>query len=173
MRQTHPHEAARLAMIYAAAGEITGDSRWTAHYTSLKEEAIKGSCALSEMPQDRIRWLMPEYTLLQMNTSLELLLAVEQDKESRAGIITAMTACARLARERAGKIRSADSGCLCACAEVHLAQMMTPQSAFTWDDGQRAILENAITHVPAGKVGACRAVHLFAAYWRAKRLNRL
>ena len=35
----------------------------------------------------------------------------------------------------------------------------------------RALLANAIVHVPADRVGATRACHLLAAYWRAKRLG--
>ena len=43
--------------------------------------------------------------------------------------------------------------------------------AFAYGPYQRALLANAITHVPAETVGATRACHLFAAYWRAKRLG--
>ena len=111
---------------------------------------------------------MPSYTLHQMNASLEVLLGVEKNVEFRAKIIRAMITCARIARERAKGIRGNDSRWLCGCAEVHLAQLMVPSEAFEWGAFQRAILANAIVHVPAEKVGACRAVHLFAAYWRAR-----
>ena len=113
---------------------------------------------------------MPAYSLLQMNTSLEVLLGIEKGEKFRAKMSDAMIVCARLASARAKGIRGGDSRWLCACAEVHLAQQMVPQDAFRWSAFQRSILANAIVHVPADRVGACRAVHLFAAYWRARRM---
>jgi hypothetical protein len=168
MRETMPHEAARLAMIYAAAGEITGDAKWTKLYKELRDEAFVGSCRLANLAEKDISRWMPSYTLLQMNTSLEVLLGIEKSVKFRAKIISAMVTCARLARERAKSIRGNDSRWLCGCAEVHLAQQMVPRDAFAWSGFQQAILANAIVHKPADKVGACRAVHLFAAYWRAR-----
>jgi hypothetical protein len=96
------------------------------------------------------------------------LLGIEKSVKFRAKIISAMITCARQARVRAKAIRGNDSRWLCACAEVHLAQQMVPPDAFAWGDFQQAILANAIIHTPADRVGACRAVHLFAAHWRAR-----
>ncbi len=171
MREVQPHEAARLAMVYALAGKVTGDAHWTQLYRTYRAEALEGSCALGTCPDSVVRNLMPDYTLIQMNTSLEAILAVETDEKYRAKAIGAMVTCARLARERAPRIAGADTRYLCGCAEVHLAQMMVPQGAFAYGPYQRALLANAITHVPAETVGATRACHLFAAYWRAKRLG--
>ncbi len=170
MRETYPHEAARLAMVYALAWKVSGDQRWQKLYKSVREEALDGSCALGTCPDKIIRGLMPDYTLIQMNTSLEALLEVETSEKYRAKAISAMVTCARLARARAPRIGSKDTRYLCGCAEVHLAQMMVPHGAFAYGAYQRALLANAITHVPADKVGAIRACHLFAAYWRAVRL---
>ena len=111
---------------------------------------------------------MPSYALHQMNASLEVLLGIEKSVKFRAKIISAMVTCARIARERAKSIRGNDSRWLCGCAEVHLAQLMVPIDAFERSDFQEAILANAIVHTSADKVGACRAVHLFAAYWRSR-----
>ena len=169
MRETMPHEAARLAMVYAAAGEITGDAKWTKLYRDLREEALDGSCRLANVAEKDIARWMPSYTLHQMNASLEVLLGIEKSVKFRAKIVSAMITCARIARVRAKSIKGNDSRWLCGCAEVHLAQQMTPSDAFAWGDFQRAILANAIVETPADKVGACRAVHLFAAYWRAQR----
>ena len=171
MREVQPHEAARLAMVYALAGKVTGDAHWTQLYRTHRAEALEGSCALGTCPDSVVRYLMPDYTLIQMNTSLEAILAVETDEKYRAKAIGAMVTCARLARERAPRIAGADTRYLCGCAEVHLAQMMVPQGAFAYGPYQRALLANAIMHVPAETVGATRACHLFAAYWRAKRLG--
>ena len=172
MRHTMPHEAARLAMVYAAAGDVTGDAHWTDLYRELREEALDGSCRLATLSAKKISDWMPSYTLLQMNSSLEVLLELETSPRHRAQIISAMVTCARLARARAKWVRGGDSTYLCACAEVHLAQQMVPADAFEWSPFQRAILANAIVKVPADKVGACRAAHLFAAYWRMRRLGR-
>ena len=170
MRETNPHEAARRAMVYALAWKVTDDARWKKQYLALRAEALEGSCALGTCPEAVVRNFMPDYTLIQMNTSLEAILAVETDEKYRAKAIGAMVTCARLARTRAPRIGSSDSRWLCGCAEVHLAQMMVPNGAFAYGAYQRAILANAITHVPVEGVGATRACHLFAAYWRAKRL---
>ena len=168
MRETMPHEAARLAMVYAAAGEITGEAKWTKLYRSLREEALDGSCRLANLAEkDVMRW-MPNYTLHQMNASLEVLLGIEKSVKYRAKIISSMVTCARIARERAKSVRGNDSRWLCACGEVHLAQLILPPDAFAWGDFQRALLANAIVHTPADQAGACRAIHLFAAYWRAR-----
>ncbi len=172
MRETMPHEAARLAMVYAAAGEITGDAQWTKRYRDLREEALDGSCRLANLPEKTAARWMPCYALLQMNTSLEVLLGVEKSVKFHAKAISAMVTCARMARARAKSIQGNDSRWLCACGEVHLAQQMVPADAFAWGAAQQAILANAIVHTPADKVGACRAVHLFAAYWRARRRGR-
>ena len=116
MRETMPHEAARLAMVYAAAGEVTGDAKWTKLYKSLREEALDGSCRLANLAEkDVARW-MPSYTLHQMNASLEVLLGIEKSVKYRAKIISAMVTCARIARERATSIRGNDSRWLCGCA---------------------------------------------------------
>ncbi|MBR1589212.1 MAG: hypothetical protein IJ658_12915 [Kiritimatiellae bacterium] len=168
MRETMPHEAARLAMVYAAAGEIAGDAKWTMLYRALREEALDGSCRLANLSErDVARW-MPSYTLHQMNASLEVLLGIEKDVACRAKIVRAMVACARIARDRAKDIRGNDSRWLCGCAEVHLAQLMAPADAFERSESQEAILAGAIVQTPADTVGACRAVHLFAACWRAR-----
>jgi len=172
MRKTMPHEAARLPMVYAAAGEITGDAKWTNLYRDLREEALIESCRLANVSEKQISSWMPSYTLHQMNASLELLATVERSEKYRAKAISAMVTCARIARKRAKSVRGKDSKWLCECAEVHLAQQMVPADAFEWSDFQRAILANAIVHTPAEKVGAHRAVHLFAAYWRAKQQRK-
>lgn len=168
MRETHPHEAARLAMVYALAWKVTGSGRWEKLYREVREEALVGSCSLGTAPSSVVKNLMPDYTLIQMNTSLEAILEVEENEKFRAKAIGAMVTCARLARERAPKIGSNDTRYLCGCAEVHLAQMMVPEGAFAYGDYQRSLLANAIVHTPAESVGACRACHLFAAYWRAR-----
>ncbi len=171
MRHTYPHEAARLAMVYALAWKVTGDEKYRKAYEDVREEAVTGSCALATTPDRVVNGLMPDYALIQMNTSLEALLMVEADEAVRARMISAMVMCANIASRRAPVRGSSDTKYLCGCAELHLAQMMVPKAAFDWTAPQQDILARAICAVPADRVGACRACHLFAAYWRARRLR--
>ena len=169
MRDVLPHEAARLAMVYGLAWKATGDEVWRREYEALRDEAVDGSCFPDGPEMDALESRMPDYALHQMNTSLEALLMVEDDGPRRGKIAAAMADCARIARRRAFARTGADTRYLCGCAEVHLAQMMAPREVFDWDAGQRALLAGAILHTPAAQSGALRAVHLFAAYWRARR----
>lgn len=171
MRRTYPHEAARLAMVYALTWRLTGDAKWRELYEGLREEALDGSCALATAPDALVHRMMPDYSLAQMNTSLEALLWVEKDEPMRARIVRAMVVCARLAAGRAPARRGGETRYLCGCAELHLAQLMTPASAFPYTPEQRGILAAAIVHVPAERASSCRAVHLFAAYWRLMRVG--
>lgn len=168
MRETYPHEAARLAMVYALTWKLTGDAQWRTAYEEVRAEALDGSCALATAPQELTQHRMPDYTLLQMNTSLEALLDVETDATCRAQIVRAMVVCARLAAARANRIRGAETRWLCGCAEVHLAQLMTPPDAFAYTAEQQAILVEALMAKPVAQAGATRCVHLFAAYWRLR-----
>lgn len=169
MRQTYPHEAARLAMLYALTWRVTGEEKWKGLYEGLREEAIDGSCALATAPDALVHRMMPDYSLMQMNTSLEALLWVEMDEALRARIAGAMAVCAKLAAGRAPVRKGNETRYLCGCAELHLAQLMTPASAFAYTNEQRGILASAIVHVPVERASSCRAVHLFAAYWKLMR----
>ena len=173
MRETHPHEAARLAMVYALTWKATGDEKWLKLYRGLRHEALIESCALGTAPDKLVRGLMPDYALIQMNTSLEALLDVETDEKFRAKAIGAMVTCARLARGRAPGRKGNETRWLCGCAELHLAQMMVPRDAFAYGPYQQALLANAIVQIPAESASSIRCCHLFAAYWRARRLGLL
>ena len=127
MRFTEPHEAARLAMIYAAAWDATGDVRWREQWRGLIEEAVSESLKLRGKGNGWLAGLM-NYALLQMNSSLELLLAMEEDQSLRSGIKRAMTMAAETAREHSASVGTGDGPFLCSCAELALAQMMAPGS---------------------------------------------
>lgn len=68
-----PHEAARLPMIYAAAWNTTGDSKYFDLYQKYLDPAIEQSLQVSGKEAT--------YALLQMQGSLELLRALESDRE--------------------------------------------------------------------------------------------
>lgn len=171
MRETYPHEAARLAMCYALAWKVSGDAKWRKAYHALRDEALDGSCALATAPEKLVRGLMPDYALIQMNTSLEAILDVEEEGAFRVRAIDAMVTCARLAQRRAPGRKGDETRWLCGCAELHLAQMMVPRDAFAYGTSQQTLLANAIVQIPAASASSIRCCHLFAAYWRARRLG--
>lgn len=83
MWDVEPHEAARLPMIYAVAWELTGDALWRDEYRRYAREAASQSGNLRAAPYG-------SGFLLQMQCSLEVLLAVETDGEIIADCRRAM-----------------------------------------------------------------------------------
>ena len=71
MWNVQAHEAARLPMIYAAAWDVTREPRYREHWRQYAAEAIAQSATPGEHK--------PAYALLQMQCSLELLLALEPE----------------------------------------------------------------------------------------------
>ena len=49
--------------------------------------------------------------------------------------------------------------------------MMVPRDAFAYGTSQQTLLANAIVQIPAASASSIRCCHLFAAYWRARRLG--
>ena len=167
MWDVRPHEAARLPMIYAAAWDICKDNKYYEQYRKYIEPAIDQSLSLATMPEIEIRRWMPTYTLLQMQTSLELLHAVEKDEKLKSKIVEAMQPVAKMAAKRAIRINGGEEKYLCAAGEATIAQLMAVD--FKFDNQQKALLHKSIMDSDLKKVGSCRTVHLMAAYWRAKK----
>lgn len=171
MRFNWPHEGMRLAMFYAAAWSVTGEKKYFDLYRTYLDEDIAKSMELAEADNEKMRKLigrMPDYTLLQMQTSLELVLAVEPDAEYRRKIRACMDKPADMAADRARRLKSGETKYLCGCGELQLAQMMVPGRVRS--EEQRMILERAILDVPfADKASCVRVVHLYAAWWRQRR----
>lgn len=171
MRFNWPHEGMRLAMFYAAAWSVTGARKYFDLYRRYLDEDIEKSLELKTADGPKMRQLqgrMPDYTLLQMQTSLELVLAVEPDKAYRERIRACMDKPAEMAAARAKRLKSGESRWLCGCGELQLAQLMVPGLAYPAE--QRTILENAIRDVPFASQASCvRVVHLYAAWWRWRR----
>jgi hypothetical protein len=166
-----PHEAARLPMIYAAAWDVCRDDRYLRLYREYAAPAIEQSLALSALPAAQVRAFMPTYTLLQMQTSLELILAVETDEDLRAKGVAAMRPVATMAAERAIRINGGEEKYLCACGEAALAQLMA--EGFAFDERQKALLYKSVMDSDAAQVNACRTIHLTAAFWRARKRGGL
>jgi hypothetical protein len=92
MWNVQAHEAARLPMIYAAAWDTTGDERYRQQWRKYVAEAVAQSAAPVETK--------PAYALLQMQCSLELLYALEPDKDLKNTISATMSHVSSLAERR-------------------------------------------------------------------------
>ena len=98
MKNVMPHEAARLAMIYAAAWEITGEKEYYELWRANIREAAEGS-----------RRPVPEtatYGLLQMQDSLALLAELEPEPEIRETLCAAAAEASRLALSRIPRLEN-------------------------------------------------------------------
>lgn len=124
MWDVHPHEAARLPMIYAAAWDICGDRKYFDLYREYLAPAIDQTLTLPSLSPAHIRATMPTYTLLQMQSSLELLYDLEPDKAMKARIVDAMQPVAEMAARRAIRINGGEEKYLCAAGEATLSQLM-------------------------------------------------
>jgi hypothetical protein len=172
MWQVRPHEAARLPMVYAAAWDVTRDEKYYRPYREFLAPAVEQTLTLPSVPLPQIRAYMPTYTLLQMQTSLELLLAVETDETMKVKLVEAMQPVAKMAAERAVRINGGEEkSSLCACGEAALAQLMAKDFAFTVE--QKKLLAKSIMDSNVASIGTCRTAHLTAAFWLARRLGIL
>lgn len=92
MEQVQPHEAARLAMIYAAAWDVTGDEV----YHHLWREKIPSAAHGSLHPGAGTA----TYGLLQMQESIALLMTLEQDTALRRTFLEASSEASELVFSR-------------------------------------------------------------------------
>lgn len=171
MRFNRPHEGMRLAMFYAAAWAVSGDGRYRAKFREYLDEDVAKSMELAMATPEQMKGLlryMPDYTLLQMQTSLELVLATVGSDADRERVRACMQKPAQMAAERALRLKGRDTKYLCGCGETALAQLMTPGFPFGAD--QLRTLMDAIRAQPLDSVASsCRTVHLYAAWWRLRR----
>jgi hypothetical protein len=171
MRFNHPHEGARLAMFYAVAWDISRKDEYRALWRRYVDEGLSNSMRMATESPEKFdkshgRWLM-NYSLLQMQTSLEVLLALAPGEGERMWVRAAMRRPAEIAHARAVDIDTGNGQYLCSCAELSLAQTMTP--GFAYDDQQCQILKDAIAAEPfKDKATSMRIVHLAAAWWRCR-----
>ena len=171
MRFNRPHEGMRLTMVYAAAWAVTGEKRYFDLYRKYLDEGVAKSMELAQMtPQElaRIRGSMPDYSLLQMQLSLELVAKVERDPVRRRKVEACMARPAEIAADRARALGTGDTQYLCGCGELSLAQTIAGR-------GDRETLERTLVACIraqpfADRASCCRIVHLFGAWWRFRRL---
>jgi len=166
-----PHEAARLPMFYAAAWDACRDETYLRLYRQYLEPALDHSLTLPSLPRSQLNRSMPTYSLLQMQTSLEVLLALETDARLKAKIAAAMKPVAEMAAERAIRVNGGEERYLCACGEAALAQLMAEDVPFPRQ--QVELLCRSIALSDPATVTSCRTIHLLSAFWRARRLGLL
>lgn len=165
MWDVNPHEIARLPMIYLATWDVTGDGRWLSLYERYIDEALEKSLSLRDPAIRKAkRGMMPEYTLLQMQSSLELLLAVDRDSKRKSLIRAAMDAPAEIGVERAVALNGGDSRWLCGAGETLLAQLMVPGREFS--EAMESLMYKSLSEPRLGKAGSTRIIHMLAVYWR-------
>ena len=162
----HPHEQARLPMVYGAAARVTGDGHWRELYGKYIDEALAKSQGMADEKETRI---MPCYSLLQAMCSFEILLLVEKDPARVALIRKAMEATAAAAEKRArlelAQPRKTFYG-MCDDGELSLTMAMLPgegDAAF-----KSEFLSRTLARAPLAISGTCRNAHVYAAYWRSR-----
>ncbi len=180
------HEAARLPMIYAAAWDVTGRQEYYDLYRKYLEPAVEQSFSVED-------W-QPTYAWLQMQASLELLAALEQDAGLKQNMhqIMAMVArrCASRAESASKTAEKLDLTMLCSdwrtgeglawkghyrkvwycireSGEAALAQLMIEGA--TLPEKQQAFLTQAMTRLDCDRVSSNGIFYLQAAYWKARR----
>jgi len=171
MWNVNPHEAARLPMIYGAAWDICRDQKYFDLYRKYTPPAVEQSFSLASWPEVKIQRWMPTYTLLQMQSSLELLYALEPEGSLKKKIVDTMRIVAEMGAKRAVRVNGGEEKYLCACGEAALAQLMAEDYQF--NEEQKKLLNKSVMVSDVNKVGACRTIHLAAAFWRARRLGIL
>jgi len=180
------HEAARLPMIYAAAWDATGKQQYRDLYRKYLAPAVEQSQSVED-------W-QPTYAWLQMQGSLELLLALERDPElkrkMRQIMVSVAGRCASRARSASKRAEGLDLTMLCSdwrtgeglsskgryrkvwycireSGEAALAQLMVEDAAFPQE--QRRLLVEAITRLDSERVSSNGIFYLQAAYWKDRR----
>lgn len=180
------HEAARLPMIYAAAWDVTKKQKYHDLYRKYLEPAVEQSFTVED-------W-QPTYAWLQMQASLELLVALEQDAELKQKMHQVMAMVARRCASRAESAYKAgkqlDLTMLCSdwrtgeglawkghyrnvwycireSGEAALAQLMVESGGLP--EEQQQFLVQAMTRLDTARVSSNGIFYLQAAYWKARR----
>ncbi len=175
------HEAARLPMIYAVAWSLTQDARYRAAYEQYVDAAIEQSKTFS--PKSAM------WALLQMQCSLEVILALETNAARKAAIQTIMhdvtVCCAKRAQGPDARAATLDLTLLAAdwrtggglnatyrpvwycireSGEILLTELIDTSTSFP--EEQQRFLIRAIERLDFNRVSSCGIFYLQAAYWK-------
>lgn len=168
MRNVRTHEAARLPMFYAAAWDVARRDEHYRLYRDLLPLAVHQSLDFATTPEAELQRWVPAYSVLQMQASLELLLAVETDAPMAAAIRQALRQVAEYAE--ASPLFALQHRSHRDRAEVIEGQLMSPD--YRLSERQEGYLRASIRQlVPADD--PVSAYTLLGAYWRARRCGRL
>ena len=157
----------RLASIYAAAFDATGDPHWKEAYERIADVACAGAATITDAKATDPSWIYrcPTYCLLQNNSACETLLGIERDPRRRELLLTSMRKAAAEADWRTKeklKNPKRDWYGMCAPGEMALAQLMTP--GWDFDATAHDVLDGAIRNRKGWPTFA--VTHFFAACWR-------
>ena len=159
MLDVYPHEAARLAMIYAAAWDVGGSEEHRRLYRKHLPRAIEESLEMPNLTEKQIASLIPPYSLVQMQCSLEVLHALENEGTMKSRIAKTMLMVAEFtARKRHPNCRQR--------GELALAQLMSDDFAFTRRHKEKLV--GAVMRAEF-ETDSPAAYCLLGAYWKARR----
>lgn len=164
MRNVRVHEAARLPMCYAAAWDVARRDDDYRRYRECLPLAVHQSLDFAATPEAELKRWVPPYSVLQMQTSLELLLAVETESVMADAIRRAM-------RQVSDYVETSPLFALADRdqrdrGEIVEGQLMSPD--YRLSAQRQAELCDAIERLPADRYPG--AVYtLLGAYWRARR----
>lgn len=164
-----PHGAARLPMVYIAAYMMTGDEHWREKYEEVIDVCLSRTLDLKEMTDAQIAGRMPCYSLYQAQCSLEVILAYEKDSARTPLIREAMAEFARRARTRAHNANPAKPPYgMTWDGELILSELMDP--SYAWGERDERFLLQSVGREDLTQGGWCRASHIYAAYWKYRKL---
>lgn len=182
------HEAARLPMLYAAAWNATGKLEYYKLYRKYITPAISQSFVIEE--------ITPTYSLLQMQSSFELLKSLEKDRNLKKQMSQIMEMVSKRCAIRAvnaditaqkvnltmvgsdwrkgGDLDSKSEYrkvwyCIRESGEAALTQLMFTGKGFP--DSQKLLLTQAIMRLDFNRVSSSGIFYLQAAYWKGRRLG--
>ncbi len=166
-----PHEAARLPMIYLAAWAMTGDRKWNDLYEKYIDEALDMTLKIKTDEMKKARDSMPTYSVLQMSTSLEVLLMFDNNPARLERIKDAMAYTTKIAQGRVSFMYRNPKRLkffygMCREGEVLLPALMDKNVAPSAET--QAFLVRCLTERDITKRGGFFIIHLAAAYWRAR-----
>jgi len=180
------HEAARLPMIYAAAWNTTGNTKYYELYRRYIKQAVDQSFKAEPTTTT--------YALLQMQCSFELLKSLEQDDDLKKQMDEIMTLVSKLVYSRAINANKTASTldltmlttdwrtgvgintgseyrkvwyCVRESGEAALTLLIDPNNSFT--EEQNELLKKAITRLDYKHVSTSGIFYLQGAYWKARR----
>ena len=158
MLDVMPHEAARLAMFYAASWDVSKNKEHYRLYREHLPRAIRESLEMPNLPDQEIARWIPPYSVLQMQCSLEVLHELETDPKMKARIEETMLMVAKFTARKKSSVHRH-------CGELALAQLMSADFVFTKQ--HEATLAGAIKQANYDADPAA-AYCLIGAYWKAR-----